>query len=58
MICSSHTVKYYCEVNIYQLVVKVTANMAVNSMLECNEFNLAEVNGIIFQLRDCNYTGT
>ena len=34
LICSSQTVKYYNEMNIYYLIVKFTTNMAVNSMFK------------------------
>ena len=34
------------------------ASMAVNSMFKSKEFNLAEVNGVIFQLQDSSHTGT
>ena len=39
-------------------MVKITASMDVNSMLKCNEFNLNDVNEIIFQLQDSSHTGT
>ena len=42
--------------NIYNLIVKFTASVAVNSMFKCKEFNLAEVNEVIFQLQD-SHTG-
>ena len=48
IICSSQTVKYYCEMNIYYVIVKFTTSMAVNSMFKCKEFNLAKVNEVIF----------
>ena len=44
--------------NIYYLIVKFTASVAVNSMFKCKEFNLAEVNGAIFQLQDSSHAGT
>ena len=50
--------KYDCEINIYYLIVKFAANVAVNSMFKCKEFNLAEVSGVIFQLQDSGLTGT
>ena len=37
--------------NIYQVIVKVTASIAVNTMFKCNEFFFAKVSGIIFQLQ-------
>ena len=43
--------------DIYYLIVKFTASMAVNSMLKWKEFNLAEVNEVIFQLQDSSHTG-
>ena len=49
--------KYYCEMNIYYLIVKFTASVSVNAMFKCKEFNLAEVNWVIFQLQD-SHTGT
>ena len=48
IIRSSQTVKYYCEMNIYYLIVKFTTSMTVNSMFKCQEFNLAKVNEVIF----------
>ena len=48
IICGSQTVKYYCEMNIYYLIVKFITNMAVNSMFECKKINLATVNEVIF----------
>ena len=50
--------KYYCEMNIYYLIVKFMASVAVNSMFKCKEFNLAKVSGIIFQLQDSSQAGT
>ena len=56
IICSSETVKYYCEITIYYVIVKFTISMAVNSsMFKCKEFNLAKANEAIFSLQD---TGT
>ena len=43
IIYSSQTVKYYREINIYKLVVKNMASMAITPVLQCNELNLAKV---------------
>ena len=58
IICSHQTIKYYWEINIKQVIVKVKASMTINSMFKCNKFNLAEVNEIIFQLQYSNHTCT
>ena len=34
--------------NIYYVMVKFTTSMAVNSMFQCKEFNLAKVSEVIF----------
>ena len=44
--------------NIYYQIVKFMASVAVNSMFKCKEFNLAEVNEVIFQLQDSSHTGS
>ena len=49
--------KYYCEMNIYYLIVKLMTSMAVNLMFKCKEFNLPEANEVIFQLQDSSHTG-
>ena len=36
IICSSQTIRYYCEVNTDQVIVKVVASIAVDSIFEWN----------------------
>ena len=48
IIFSSQTVKYYCEMNIYYVIVKFTTSVAVNSVFKCKENNLAKANEVIF----------
>ena len=48
IICSSQTVRYYCEMNLYYVIFKFTTSIAVNSMFKGKDFNLGEVNEVIF----------